>query len=42
MKRGAASTPTASPSGPTSPAIRCVVSPKPQPMSSDPLARRGG
>src|SRR4051794_39897009 len=34
MKRGAASSPTASPCGPTMPAIRCVVSPNPQPRSS--------
>ena len=33
-KRSAASTPTASPLAPTIPAIRCVVSPRPQPMSS--------
>src|SRR4051794_4451929 len=41
-KRGATSTPTASPVGPTSPAIRCVVSPKPQPTSSTRCPGRGG
>jgi hypothetical protein len=34
MNRGAASTPSTSPSGPTTSAIRRDASPKPQPMSS--------
>ena len=42
MNRGAASTPRTSPVGPTRPAIRCVVSPKPQPMSSTRSPARGG
>ena len=42
MKLAAASTPTASPSGPTRPAIRWVESPKPQPMSSTRCPLFGG
>ena len=42
MKCAAASTPTASPCGPTSCASRWVVSPKPQPMSSTRSPAAGG
>src|SRR4051795_5007660 len=42
MKRSAASTPRTDPSGPTSSAMRWLVSPKPQPMSSARSPGRGG
>ena len=42
MKRGEESVPSTKPSGPTSSASRCVVSPKPQPMSMQRPASGGG